>query len=508
MSPSGCVASDVALTTDRGVALPITWTPSMLEPGPATPITIRAAYVPDAPLTVVVCGAQFTLTPRRRRMMFDDINTWLQTASTGAQTTLGWLAVIMLILFALGVIYYVAARALIGAVARLVRAAAGRLGQSHGRHLGRGHRRVWRAVRHDHRRHRRQRVYRPALMTAGRERGQSGHAPGPGISLRQACTATHARHGEVSMSYVRQAFGNAGEDRVSGLIAKKHITGAMSGAIGGLGLGMLVWGLSVTTGVLGLVGGVGGLIIMIDVGGLRLLDRLQLWAGYLLRRLAGATGVPPSSRFGRWPPPPRSPTTATLSPGPTRRGRTERVAAPQNGRAAAPASLPRTNGANGARPPSNGAIRGALRPPKDSAMPAEPVVLQLTAFNQELRADRDTLELAWLPMVRTWNHAVRFQTWTVPITLTSRATASPSANSASGTNNRRSRRSPRPWPPGPTRRRTSSRSSHAPCPRRKPRCSIRRCATATEASRDDMDCGLARDWRSLLGAAVVGRVSA
>lgn len=46
--------------------------------------------------------------------MFDDINTWLSTASTGAQTTLGWLAVIMLILFALGVIYYVAARALIG----------------------------------------------------------------------------------------------------------------------------------------------------------------------------------------------------------------------------------------------------------------------------------------------------------------------------------------------------------------------------------------------------------
>ena len=50
-------------------------------------------------------------------------------------------------------------------------------------------------------------------------------------------------------------------------------------------------------------------------------------------------------------------------------------------------------------------------------MPAEPVVLQLTPFNQELRADRDTLELAWLPMVRTWNHPVRFQTWTVPITL-------------------------------------------------------------------------------------------
>ena len=97
------------------------------------------------------------------------------------------------------------------------------------------------------------------------------------------------------MSYVRQAFGNAGEDRVSGLIAKKHITGAMGGAVGGLGLGMLVWGLSGTTVLVGLVGGVGGLILMIEVGGMRLLDRLQLWTSYLLRRLAGATGVPPSS---------------------------------------------------------------------------------------------------------------------------------------------------------------------------------------------------------------------
>ena len=62
-TPLALVGSDVALTTDRGVMLPITWTPSTLQPGPATPITIRAAYVPDAPLTVVVCGYQFTLIP-------------------------------------------------------------------------------------------------------------------------------------------------------------------------------------------------------------------------------------------------------------------------------------------------------------------------------------------------------------------------------------------------------------------------------------------------------------
>ena len=145
------------------------------------------------------------------------------------------------------------------------------------------------------------------------------------------------------MSYVRQAFGNAGEDRVSGLIAKKHITGAMSGAIGGLGLGMLVWGLSVTTGVLGLLGGVGGLIIMIDVGGLRLLDRLQLWAGYLLRRLAGATGVPPSSSI------------RALATTPTITYDGDIIARPYEAAAAPTRVAAPQNGQNGARPPSNGA---------------------------------------------------------------------------------------------------------------------------------------------------------
>lgn len=62
-TPVALVASDVALATDRGVTLPITWTPVTLKPGPASPITIRAAYVPQAPLTVVVCGDHFTLTP-------------------------------------------------------------------------------------------------------------------------------------------------------------------------------------------------------------------------------------------------------------------------------------------------------------------------------------------------------------------------------------------------------------------------------------------------------------
>ena len=164
------------------------------------------------------------------------------------------------------------------------------------------------------------------------------------------------------MSYVRQAFGNAGEDRVSGVIAKKHITGAMGGAVGGLGLGMLVWGLSGTTVLVGLLGGVGGLILMIEVGGMRLLDRLQLWTSYLLRRLAGATGVPPSSPIRALAHTPTITYDGDIIARPYEAaGAATRLAAPPQQRVAAPASLAhsnRTNGAHDARPPSNGAAAG------------------------------------------------------------------------------------------------------------------------------------------------------
>lgn len=158
------------------------------------------------------------------------------------------------------------------------------------------------------------------------------------------------------MSYIRQAFGNAGEDRVSGLIAKKHITGAMSGAVGGLGLGMLLAGLSVTTALVGLMCGVGGFILMIEVGGMRLLDRLQLWGGYVLRRLAGATGVPPSSPIRALATTPTitydgdiiaRPYEAATAP--------TRVAASPHRRAIVPASLTHATSQNGAHPPADGA---------------------------------------------------------------------------------------------------------------------------------------------------------
>ena len=227
------------------------------------------------------------------------------------------------------------------------------------------------------------------------------------------------------MSYVRQAFGNAGEDRVSGLIAKKHITGAMSGAIGGLGLGMLVWGLSVTTAVLGLLGGVGGLIIMIDVGGLRLLDRLQLWAGYLLRRLAGATGVPPSSSIRALATTPTitydgdiiaRPYEAAAAP--------RRVAASQNGRAARrPVARART--ARTARDRRRTARPRCFRPPKDSADACRACGLAADAVQSGVaRRSRHAGTGAGCPWCAPGTTRCAFRPGRSPSRSTSRATAS------------------------------------------------------------------------------------
>lgn len=46
--------------------------------------------------------------------MLNEVNKWLTTAVTAAQTTLGLIAIVMLILMAIGVLYYVIARALMG----------------------------------------------------------------------------------------------------------------------------------------------------------------------------------------------------------------------------------------------------------------------------------------------------------------------------------------------------------------------------------------------------------
>lgn len=46
--------------------------------------------------------------------MLDNLNAQMKLFATGAQTTLGWIAVVMLITFAVGILYYLFARAVQG----------------------------------------------------------------------------------------------------------------------------------------------------------------------------------------------------------------------------------------------------------------------------------------------------------------------------------------------------------------------------------------------------------
>lgn len=97
------------------------------------------------------------------------------------------------------------------------------------------------------------------------------------------------------MSYTRQPFGQSGEDRISGIITRAHVHGAIAGAVGGLGVASLLglgWGASI---LLLMVGALFGVVLVIRIQGLTLLERVGLRLGYQLRRWRGSTAVPPTS---------------------------------------------------------------------------------------------------------------------------------------------------------------------------------------------------------------------
>ena len=94
--------------------------------------------------------------------------------------------------------------------------------------------------------------------------------------------------------YVRRAFGHGGEDRVSGMVTKAHVSGLISGAIGGLGLGALLGGGWTGAIVLALIGAVLGVGSALRVRGMTVRERVWLRMLFQIRQARHHTTVPPS----------------------------------------------------------------------------------------------------------------------------------------------------------------------------------------------------------------------
>ena len=101
--------------------------------------------------------------------------------------------------------------------------------------------------------------------------------------------------------YVRRAFGNATEDRVSGVVTKAHIGGLVSGLIGGLGVGALLGAGWTGVIILALIGGVAGVVSALRVRGMTVRERVWLRLRFQVRQTRGHTVVPPSASLAAIP---------------------------------------------------------------------------------------------------------------------------------------------------------------------------------------------------------------
>lgn len=94
--------------------------------------------------------------------------------------------------------------------------------------------------------------------------------------------------------YIRRAFGQSSEDRVSGLVTKANMAGFIVGLISGLITGAALFGISWSALLVALLFTIVGVALSIRTGGLNVLQRLWLRFNYGVRRILRATLVPPS----------------------------------------------------------------------------------------------------------------------------------------------------------------------------------------------------------------------